>query len=151
MVSIISQKTNFDINLKTYWLICLFFCLFFFSIRVSFHGRWKLTGQQVKEGDHLLFLSTTSISSQTFRHLFAALHVRWPSHIINRNACIYLASTRWDLPPYRINIWLIIDVMFIFVCLFGDLILSFATAIWHDKPVESNSHRLSSLYYKRTN
>ena len=135
-------------DLLTYLFVCL---LVFFSIRVFFHGQWKLTGQQGKEGDRLLFHSTTSIRSQTFRHLFATLHVRWPSHIINRNACIYLASTRWDLPPYRINIWLIIDVMFIFVCLCVDLILGFATAIWHEKPVDANSHRLSSLYYKRTN
>ena len=135
-------------DLLTYLFVCL---LVFFSIRVFFHGQWKLTGQQGKEGDHLLFHSTTSIRSQTFRHLFETLHVRWPSHIINRNAYIYLASTRWYLPPYRINISLIIDVMFIFVCLFVDLILGFATAIWNEKPVDSNSHRSSSLYYKRTN
>ena len=150
MVSIISQKTNFDINLKTYWLICLFVCLFFFY--QSFLSRTMKTHRTAGEGRGLsLFHSTTSIRSQTFRHLFATLHVRWPSHIINRNVCIYLASTRWDLPPYRINVWLIIDVIIIFVCLFVDLILGFATAIWHEKPVDSNSHRLSSLNYKRTN
>ena len=45
--------------------------------------------------------------------------------ISNRTACIYQATTRWDLPPYRITIWLIDDVMLIFVCLFVDLIQGF--------------------------
>ena len=62
----------------------VFFCCFF-SIRVFFHGHWRLTGQQGKGGDHLLFHSTTSTRSRTFRHLFATLHVRWLSHIFNRN------------------------------------------------------------------
>ena len=39
----------------------------------------------------------------------------------------------------------------IFVCLLVDLILSFVRTIWHEKPVSSNSHRLSSLYCKQTN
>ena len=66
----------------------------------------------------ILFLSTTSTRSRTFRHLFATLHVRWLSHIFNRNACIYQIATRWHLPPYRITIWLIDDViLFLFVCM----------------------------------
>ena len=103
-------------------LHCIFF---FFSIRIFFHGHWRLTGQQGKGGDHLLFHSTTSTRSRTFRHLFATLHVRWLSHIFNRNACIYQTATRWDLPPYRITIWLIDDVMLIFFCLLVDLIQGF--------------------------
>ena len=74
-----------------------------FSIRVFFHRHWPFTGQQGKERNHLLFYSTTSTRSWALRHLFATLHVRWPS----RNACIYLTATRWDLPPYRITTWLI--------------------------------------------
>ena len=50
--------------------------------------------------DHLLFHSTTSNRSQTLRHLFATLHVRWRSSVFNHNACIYQAATRWDLPSY---------------------------------------------------
>ena len=121
---------------------------FFFSVRVFFHGHWQLTGQQRKGGDHLIPLYHFP-RSRTFRHLFVTLHVRWLSHIFNRSACIYQAATRWDLPPYRITIWLIDDVILIFVCLL-ELILGFVTAIWHEKPVDSSSHRLSSLYYKRT-
>ena len=90
---------------------------FFFSTRVFFHRHWRYTGQQGKGGDHLLFHSTTSTRSQTFRHLFATLHVRWLSHIFNCTACIYQAATWWDLPPYRITIWLTDDVTLSF-CLF---------------------------------
>ena len=77
----------------------------------------RLTGQQGKGGGHLLFHSTTSTHSRTFRHLFAILHVRWLSHIFNRNACIYQTATRWDLPLYWITIWLIDDVTLSFCLL----------------------------------
>ena len=84
----------------SHFILCCLFLLAFrsfitisFSIRVLFHGHWQLTGQQGKGGDHLLFHSTTSTHSQTFRHLFATLHVRWLSHIFNRNACIYQTAT----------------------------------------------------------
>ena len=101
----------------------------FFSIRVFFHEHWRLTGQWGKGGDHLLFHFTTSTRSQTFRHLFATLHVRWLSHIFNCTACIYQTATRWDLPPYLppywITIWLIDDVTIAFVCLHDDLVLAF--------------------------
>ena len=126
--------------------------MIFFSIWVFFHGCWQLTGQQGKEGDHLLFNSTTSTCSWTFRHLFAALHVRWLSHIFNRNACIYQTSTRWYLPSYQITIWLIDDVILIFVYMLVDLILGFVTAIWDEKPVDSNSHDYHPcITSKRTN
>ena len=88
---------------------------FFFSIRVFFHGHWQLTGHQVKGGDNLLFHFTTSTPSRKFRHLFATFHLRCLSHIFNHNACIYQTATRWDLPPYRITIWLTDDVILIFV------------------------------------
>ena len=57
--------------------------------------------------DLFLFDSTTSTRSRALRHLLATLHVTWLSHIFNRNACVYQTATRWDLPPYRITIWLI--------------------------------------------
>ena len=101
--------------------------LYFFSIRVFFHGHWQFTGQQWKGGDHVLFYPTTFTSSGTFRHLFATLHVRWLSHIFNCTACIYQTATRWDLPPSRITIWLINDVRLILVWLLDDLITSFSS------------------------
>ena len=96
----------------------------FFSIKIFFHGHWRLTGQQGKGGGHLLFHSTTSTHSRTFRH-FATLHVRWLSHIFYHTTCIYQTATRWDLQPYRTTIWLIDDVTVVFVCLRDNLILAF--------------------------
>ena len=121
----------------------------FFSIRVFFHGYWRLTGQQGKGGDHILFHSTTSTRSRTFRDLFATLHVRWLSRIFNRNACVYQAATRWDLPPYRITIWLIDDVKLV-VCLRDDLILAFWYSNLNLFELDSNLHRLQPLFYKRS-
>ena len=53
-----------------------------------------------------------STNIQTF-----ILRLRWLSHISNRTACIYQTATRWDLPPYRITVWLIDNARFTFVCL----------------------------------
>ena len=122
---------------------------FFFVSGFSFTDTDNSWDSRGTEGT-ILFHSTSSTRSRTFRHLFATLHVRWLSHIFNCNACIYQTVTRWDLPPYRITIWLIDDVILSFVCLHVELIWSFVTAIWQEKPVDSNSHRLSSSYYKRT-
>ena len=83
------------------------FKLFFFFNQGFLHRHWRFTGQQGEWGDHLLFHSTTSTRSQTLRHLFATLHVRWLSRTFNCNACAYQAAIRWDLPPYRITIWVI--------------------------------------------
>ena len=55
------------------FLFFFYFFFFFFSIRVFFHGHWRLIGQQGKGGDHLLFHPTISTRSRTFRHLFATL------------------------------------------------------------------------------
>ena len=46
--------------------------------------------------------------------------------------------------------WLIDDVTLIFFCLLIDLILGFDIAIWHEKPVDLNSYRLSYLNCKQT-
>ena len=92
----------------------LFLCNFsrlnscdFFFLSGFLHRHWRFIGQQGKRGDHLLFHSTTSTRSRTLGHLFATLHVRWLSRIFNLNACVYQTATHWDLPPYRITIWVI--------------------------------------------
>ena len=95
----------------------------FLSITVFFHRHWQLTGQHGKGGDHLLFRFTTSTRSWTFKHLFATLHVRWYSHIFNYFTWIYQTATRWYIPPYRIFIWLIDDLILSLVCLLIELIL----------------------------
>ena len=136
---------------KTSLLSQFFVLSIFFSIRVFFHGHRRLTGQQEKGADHLLFHLTTSTRWRTFRHLFTTLHVRSLSHIFNCTACTYQTASRWDLPPYRITIWLIDDVTLSFCLLTCWFDSSFSlTAIWDGKPVDSNSHRLSPLYYKQT-
>ena len=55
----------------------LVFLLVFFAIRNYFHIHWQFIRQQRKRGYHLLFHSTIFIRSRTFRHLSAALHMRW--------------------------------------------------------------------------
>ena len=100
------------------------FNLFFLS-GFSFTDIEDSQDSRGREGNHLLFHSTTSNRSRTFRYLFGTLHVRWLSHIFNRIACIYQTATRWYLPPYRITIWLIDDVALSFVCLRDHLILDF--------------------------
>ena len=128
-----------------------FFLLFSFSIRVFFHRHWQFTGQLGKGGNYVLFHLTTSTRSRTLRHLFATLHVRWLSRIFNHNACVYQTATRWDLPPYRITIWLIDWLMMQCLLLYlMNWFYVFVTAIWHGKPVDLSSHRLSPLHYKRT-
>ena len=59
--------------------------------------------------------------------LFATLHVRWLPNIFNCTTCTACNqnATPWNLPPYRITILLINDVMLISVCLLDDLILGF--------------------------
>ena len=123
--------------------------VFFFFIRVFFHRHWRFTVQQGKGGGHLLFHSTTSTRSRTLRHLFAILHVRWLSRIFNCNACVYQAATRWDLPPYRITIWLI-DSWCLFVQLMNWLQV-FVTVIlrWETGGFELAS-TISPLHCKRT-
>ena len=96
----------------------------FFSIRVFFHGHWRLTGQQEKGGDHLLFHSTTSIRSRIFRHLFATLHgVDYHIFLITP-----LVFTRLLLNEIYHLIKLPFDWLMIwhydFVCLRDDLILA---------------------------
>ena len=49
---------------------------FFFLSGFSFTNTDDSQDSRGKGGDHLLFHSTTSTRSRTFRHLFATLHVR---------------------------------------------------------------------------
>ena len=120
----ISVKLDIEGIFKNLFICAWGFFVSFF--RIFFHGHSRLTGHQGKGGDHLLFHSTTLPSAHEHSdNYFVTLHVRWLSHISNRTACIYQTATRWDLPPYRVTIWVIDDVMLIFVCLLVDLIQVF--------------------------
>ena len=101
-----------------------FFC-FFFLLEFSFTDTDDSPGSRERVGT-ILFHSITSTRTRTFKYSFATLHVRWLSHVFNRTPCIYQTATRWDLPPYRVTIWSIDDVMLIFVCLLDNLILGFS-------------------------
>ena len=68
------------------------FFFFFFLSGFSFTDTDNSQDSRGRQGT-ILFHSTTSTRSRTFRHLFATLHVRWLSHIFNRNACIYQTAT----------------------------------------------------------
>ena len=105
------------------WMIHMVFTTEgFFELTIGFLSRTLRATHRIAEKGRGLYLfshSTTSSCSRTFRHLFAykiSFHMRWLSHIFNYIACIYqAAATREDLPPYRITIWLIDDVMLIFL------------------------------------
>ena len=75
-----------------------------FSVFFFFHKHWRFTEQRGKGVEHLLFHSITSTGSQTLRHLFATLHMRWVSCIFNRNACVY--------QNYHLVDWLMIQCLF---------------------------------------
>ena len=123
-MTIIIKNSNRRLAKKRQWsVVVIFFGIFFFLFYQGSLSRTLTIHRAAGEGrDHLLFHSTTSTHSQRFRHLFATLHMRLLSHIFNRSACIYQTAARWDLPPFRITIWLTDDVMLIFVCLALDLI-----------------------------
>ena len=92
--------------------------LHFFFCQGFFHGHWQLTGQRGKGGDHLLFYSTTSTRSRTFRHLFATLHVRW--HHIFLIAPLVFTRLLLDEIYHLIELlfdWLMMWYWFSFVCL----------------------------------
>ena len=102
--------------------------IFFYQVFLS---QTLTTHRTAGEGKgSFLFDSTISAYSRIYKHLFdliclLTLYVRWLWHIFNRTACIYQIATRWYLPPCRITIWLIDDVMLVFVCLIDDLTLRF--------------------------
>ena len=97
----------------------------FFSISIFFHRHGRFTGKRGKRGDHLLFHTTASTRSLTLRYLFASLRFRWLSRILNGSTCVYQTVSRWDLPPYRIVIWLIDWCNAMFICVLDDLSLGF--------------------------
>ena len=113
---------------------------FFFSITTFFHKHWQLTGRDWKGEDHFLFHSTTFTRSQTFRHLFATMHVRWLSHIFNRNPSNYQEATRWNfttLSNYHLIDWWCKVCFILFTWWFDTRFL--LQQSWYRKPVESNS------------
>ena len=124
--------------------------IIFFSVRVFFHGHWRLMRQQGKGEDHFLFHSTTSTRSRTFRHLFATLHVRW-HHIFLIAPLVFtrlLLDEIFTLSNYHLIDWWCEVCFSLFTWWFDTRFL--LQQSWCRKPVGSNLHRLSPLYYKQT-
>ena len=114
--------------------------ILFFFYQDFLHRHWRFTRQQVKEGNHLLFHSTTSTCSQTLRHLFANLHVRWLSRILI--ATFVFTRLLLDKIYHLIELpfeWLIDYAMF--VCLLDELILGFC---YSDLTLKTGGFELTS-------
>lgn len=85
-------------------------------------------GAAGKEREPFLFLSTTSTHPGIFRHTFETLLCIWLLHNFNSIACNYQTVTWWDLPPWRITIWLIDDA---------------DVEIWHERVVHLKLNQIS--------
>ena len=122
----IAKKQNEFLRVKKSLLKTWWSSFNFFSIRVFFHGHCQLTHWTAGEGRGISFYyTTTSTLSWTFRHLFCNFAREMNIKYVYLIYCICQATPGWDLPPYRITIWLNDDAMLILVCLFVDLIQRF--------------------------
>ena len=121
---------------------------FFFFFYQGFLSRTLTTHRTAGEGRGPSFIPLYHFHrSRTLRHLFATLHVRWLSHIFNRNACIYQTATRWDfttLSNYHLIDWCCEVNFSLFTWWFDTKFL--LQQSWYGKPVDSKSHWLSPLY-----
>ena len=77
----------------------------FFSIRLFFPDTDDSQDSRGKEGT--IFYSILPLPPTDEHWDIATLHVRWLSRIFKRKACVYQTASRWNLPPYRITIWVI--------------------------------------------
>ena len=104
--------------------------------------------QDSREREGTIFYSTLPLPlAHKHSDIYLQLCMKDDYHIFLIASLVF---TRSDLPPYQITIWLI-DVTLSF-CLFTwwfDYSF-FVTAIWDGKSADSSSHRLSTLYYKRS-
>ena len=81
---------------------------FFFFFYQGFLSKTLTIHRTAREGRGPSFIPLYHFQPLTnIQRFFATLHMRWLLRAFNRNACVYQAATRWDLPPYRITIWLV--------------------------------------------
>ena len=123
--------------------------MYFFPVRVFFHKHWRFTGQERKGGNHhysSLALPPAHGHSDIYLQLCT-----WDDYhyFFIRIAFNYQNATRWDLPPYWITIWLT-DGVFFRLSTWWFISRFLLQRLDRMKPVDVNSHRLSPLYYKRT-
>ena len=120
----------------------------FFVYQGFLHKHIRFTRQQGKGEDHLF--STLPLPPAYEQWDIYLQLCMWDDYHIFLIATLVFTRLLLDEIYHLIELpfeWLIDDAMF--VCLLDELILGFVTAIWHWKPVNLNSHRLSPLYYKR--
>ena len=115
------------------------FSLFFFPIMVFFQRYWQFTGQQRKEGDHLLFHSSTFTRSRTLRHLQLCMWVDY--HVFLIATFVFTRLLLGEIYhlielPFK---WLIDDAMFVW--LLDELILAFC---YSDFTLETGGFELAS-------
>ena len=126
--------------------------LIFFSVSIFFHGHWQLTGQKGKGG--VIFYSTLPLPPVQEHSVIYLQLCTWDDYhtfLIARLVFTkLLLGEIYHLMELLCDWFMMWYVMKIFVCLLVELILGFITTIWHEKPVNSSSHQLSSLIYKRT-
>ena len=126
-----------------------FFCFFFYQGFLS----WTLTTHRMAgEGRGPSYSTLPIPPAHKHSDIYLQLFM-WDDYHIFLIATLVFTRLPLDgiLPPSRITIWLIDDVILIFVCLHVELILGFVTAIWHEKPVDSNSHQLSIILVLQVN
>ena len=105
-----------------------------------FLSRTLTTHRTGLEGRGPFFTPLISTHSQTFRHSLATMHVRWLSHIFNRNPCIYQIATWWEFTAswnYHLIDWWC-EVSFSFFTWWFDTRFLLQQS-WYGKPVDSNS------------
>ena len=67
--------------------ICIYVYMYIYYIQYLYIFILTIHRTAGKGRNYLLFLSTTSTRSQTFRHLFVTVRVRWRPNIFNHIAC----------------------------------------------------------------
>ena len=121
-----------------------------------FLRHWQSTGQQGKGGDHLfitplyhfhslsdiqIFICNFACEMTTTYFLIAPLLI--VSHRLYLPEC-YLTRLTTLLNYHVIDLWWKVN----FYLLTWQLTSNFFSSVWHRKPVDLNSHRLSASYYK---
>ena len=118
-----------------------------FSTRVFFHRHWRFTGQQGKGG--AIFYSTLPLPpAHEHWDIYFQLYL-WDDYHVFLIAALVFTRLLLDEIYYLIELpfdWLI--DWWCNVCLFTRWIdsRSLLQRFWHEKPVDLNSHRLSTLY-----
>ena len=139
--------------LKWLVVVVVFFYQGFLSQTLTTHRTQDSTGRERKK--RTIFYSIPPLPTAHEHwdiHLQLCMwddyHIFWIASLVFTRLLLDGVCHLIELP---FDIWLIDDVTLSF-CLFTWWFHSsfFVTAIWDGKPVDSNSYRLSALYYKRT-